>query len=486
MSALDKITQFCETVQGEIRWKKAHPKILREIETHLHEQKECYQAKGNSLEESTEKAILQMGDPVEMGRSLDETHRPKAQIGLLLASSLILCMTAVVRSLFLAQEITSSTPPPIPFHTLPVAILLLFAGYFMDFSLLGRKPLLSVLGIYCFGVFQKNAAHVGYSGALSIDYYGGELTPSYVGFLFALCFSLMIYSMRGKKMGGLLLTYVTILPLSALLLRVPSATAWVQFLLVSFSMLIYAQCRNWFGLSKSSFYGALLVQGVLGIYVFQRVMNFFRAMEYRIGIFVNPENDPYFLGVTYQHIRDVFSNLTLFGSSVSTSDPEISYLFMEHMAHNYPLLYLSQAYGGIVLLTSVIVGSLFLTYLLVKSLKEKSILGSLLSVTISLCFIVQGICQLLDNIGYNVMLGSSEQNMVFNVPMLWLNSLFVGILLSIFRTGEVFEDRVQKESLKKLVSKLPLTTLSKYSPIHFHQKEGSFTITVKSKNTSSS
>lgn len=483
MSVLDKITQFCETVQGEIRWKKAHPKIMREIETHLHEQKESYQRNGNSLEESTEKAILQMGDPVEMGRSLDETHRPKAQVGLLVASSLILCLTAVVRSLFLAQEITSSVPPTIPLHTLPVAISLLFAGYFMDFSLLGRKPLLSMAAIYGFGVFQKNTSHIGYSGALSIDYYGGELTPSYVGFLFAFCFSLLIYSMRGKQAGGLILTYMALFPLSAVLLRIPSATAWIQFLVVSVLVFVYAQFRNWFGLKKTSYCVALLAQGVLGIFVCQRILNFFRAMEYRIGIFVTPENDPYFLGVTYQHIRDVFSNLTLFGSSVSPTDPDITFLFMEHMAYNYPLLYLSQAYGGIVLLTSVVLGSLFLTYLLVKSLKEKSILGCLLSVTISLCFMVQGICQLLDNIGYNVMLGSSEQNMVFNVPMLWLNSLFVGILLSIFRTGEVYEDKVQKESLKKLVSKLPLTTFLKHSPIHFHQKEGSLTISIKRKGS---
>lgn len=482
---MDKITQFCQAVQGEIRWKKAHPKILREIETHLHEQADYYEAEGISSEESKEKAVLQMGDPVEMGRLLDETHRPKAQIGLLLASSLILCLTAVVRSLFLAQEITSSVPPPIPFHTLPVAILLLFVGYFMDFSLLGRKPLLSVAAIYGFGVFQKNAAHVGYSGALSIDYYGGELTPSYVGFLFALCFSLMIYSMRGKKVGGLILTYGALLPLTALLLRLPSATAWVQFLLVSGLVLVYAQCKNWLGFQQCSYAVSIVVQGILGMFVLNRILNFFRAMEYRIGIFVTPENDPYFLGVTYKHIRDVFSNLNLFGSSVSPSDPEITFLFMEHMAYNYPLLYLSQAYGGIVLLLSVVLGSLFLTYLLVKSLKEKSMLGSLLSLTISLCFVIQGICQLLDNIGYNVMLGSSEQNMVFNVPMLWLNSIFIGILLSIFRTGEVFEDKMPKESLKKLLKKLPISSIATKFPVQWSHESDSLVIRVKQKNTSS-
>ena len=40
MASFDEIQQYCDTVCGQIRWKKAKPLIEKELKDHLYDQKQ--------------------------------------------------------------------------------------------------------------------------------------------------------------------------------------------------------------------------------------------------------------------------------------------------------------------------------------------------------------------------------------------------------------------------------------------------------------
>ena len=76
MCALDK-KKYIQTVTEQIRCKRALPLVTKELEGHIEDQKSDYMKAGINAEEAEEAAVLEMGDPVEVGVEMDRIHRPK-------------------------------------------------------------------------------------------------------------------------------------------------------------------------------------------------------------------------------------------------------------------------------------------------------------------------------------------------------------------------------------------------------------------------
>jgi len=77
MEQPSKITEYLEAVRQQIRWKKAQSSALEEINNHITDQKNAFVSDGLNEEEATDKAIVEMGDPIVVGEQLDRAHRPK-------------------------------------------------------------------------------------------------------------------------------------------------------------------------------------------------------------------------------------------------------------------------------------------------------------------------------------------------------------------------------------------------------------------------
>ena len=92
MLPVNKIHEFSKIVCGQIRWKRAHPVIMEEIENHIVDQRDAYIANGADETEATANAITQMGDPVDIGNQFDRTHRPKPQWGMISCCAFRLCV----------------------------------------------------------------------------------------------------------------------------------------------------------------------------------------------------------------------------------------------------------------------------------------------------------------------------------------------------------------------------------------------------------
>lgn len=68
---------YLEKLLSQIRCKKARPYIAEEIRDHIESQIEDNLSEGMTYEEAEKNAVADMGDPVEVGISLDRIHKPK-------------------------------------------------------------------------------------------------------------------------------------------------------------------------------------------------------------------------------------------------------------------------------------------------------------------------------------------------------------------------------------------------------------------------
>ena len=81
-----RMQDYLDAVGTQIRWHRARRPLLRELEDHITDQARDLEAAGGTRDEALERAVAEMGDPVEVGRALDRLHRPKTSWGLLICA----------------------------------------------------------------------------------------------------------------------------------------------------------------------------------------------------------------------------------------------------------------------------------------------------------------------------------------------------------------------------------------------------------------
>ena len=93
----DYIDKICE----QIRFKKAHNQIAKEIENHIIEQKESFLKYGLNEKEALEKAINEIGDAILVGEKFNEVYKPKINWNIIFFVSIISIIFTIVQGLFI-------------------------------------------------------------------------------------------------------------------------------------------------------------------------------------------------------------------------------------------------------------------------------------------------------------------------------------------------------------------------------------------------
>ncbi len=132
-----KKEEYLQLVTDQIRWKKARSDVKTELENHILDQMESYRNEGMEEQEAMEQAILEMGDPIEVGVELDRIHRPKMSWGILLLVGILGGIGVLLQ--FVLWNNGSGTMQPerqIMFHI--AGFLVMLGAYFLDYSILGK------------------------------------------------------------------------------------------------------------------------------------------------------------------------------------------------------------------------------------------------------------------------------------------------------------------------------------------------------------
>ena len=94
---------YLEKLLSQIRCKKARPYIAEEIRDHIESQIADNLSEGMSYEEAEKNAVTDMGDPVEVGISLDRIHKPKVAWKLLVIVGILSLLGILIQQSILRQ-----------------------------------------------------------------------------------------------------------------------------------------------------------------------------------------------------------------------------------------------------------------------------------------------------------------------------------------------------------------------------------------------
>lgn len=168
------VKEFLDQVCSQVRAKRMHSDIRDELKSHIEERMEDLKQEGYSVNMSVEAAIKDMGAPLQIGKSLDQAHRPATDWKLIL---LIFMFTAI--GLFAALNVQAMAPTS-PF----LADLVMRQSFY---------TLVGMLFFICF-YFIHYSFYKGYSHLI--------FTITLFLMAFAICFGLQVNGMRGYLAFG--------------------------------------------------------------------------------------------------------------------------------------------------------------------------------------------------------------------------------------------------------------------------------------------
>ena len=421
MSVHEEFRKYALEVSSKLRLKAAREPVRREIENHLYDQYEALLKSGMSESDAVKESIRQTGDSEALGISLDRIHRPKPDL-MLISIVILLCFAGLYVRYFLSAACGSSIDLAREITALIIGSAFMVTTCHLDFTMIGKRPYHLYFGILAHGIIANYSQN-------TVNGFGSFMP--YIACFMPLGIAGIMYAMRGKKLKGL---FASVLALFACLYLCLSSNNMTWSLIVLLSGLIsFLVCanRDWFSFGKKKtflFASCLTATGVL-LFIFRLLSSGYRLERFRQALFPTEPG-----GVT-NLIRSMISESKWIGQGSAQI-----YRDMSFWGSDYVLSSLAHSAGILFSAVLVIMILFFSVRLMLRSLKEKSTLASLVALNVSLVLLFQSLFYIISNLGVPIFSTVSLPLISSGNTFTVINMTLTGIALSVFRTGKYQSD----------------------------------------------
>ena len=426
---------YMETLLAQIREKHAKECIRQEVSDHIQDQKQHYIADGMTEEQAEEKAVADMGDPVETGIALDTLHKPKpawsalAMIAVLCTAGIILQYTIYSSSLsamgsyFFEKQCLYSV----------IGFLVLCIVYLVDYTQIAKYSRFLCLGILLLSFLIGNTDTM--HGYPQIDLFYCQIRMDLFFYFYLPLYGAVLHSFRRCRPHDLWkLALYTILPI-CLAFRQVHLSVFINISIILIFMLCTAAFKGWISKSLRLRTLGLILTGFaafcalifLNLPVYQR---------YRIQAWMNPAAFRTGAGYVDFRIRHIISTSHLIGKNTelfktgSPLDFETDYL----------LTYLIGKFGFLAAAALIILIVLLGVKLLSVSIHQKNQLGMMMGLGCSLVFIMQSFEYILVNLSLLPVSSLYLPLISYGGNGMLHTCILLGILLSIYRYENIVSE----------------------------------------------
>ncbi len=427
--------EYIEAATSQIRARRARDMVARELTAHIEDQTAFYREQGMSEEEAGKEAVRQMGDPVEVGISMDRIHRPKTDwkmiLMLVFLCGLGICLQIalnrdIVRSQFMenAAEVSLRTFSGVSrglVIALTGAVLLGVLVCVMDYtSLLRYAPWFTglvflILGMEHFVIWSDFSLY----RVLAMNWHY-LLVPFYASLLYR-------YRGRGRRgFAGAILWLVLFQGILEIFggLHIVIRPSGLRLYCVLMVMLSMAVVCGWYGERRAKLvglWGGTLLAFCLAV-CWMLQQDGFRAA--RIRAILHPYDYADGAGYYIVTIRGWLGRCRLWGNPEAAAQFARNYIGVEYIDLSFSpddsnILYLFLRYG---ILPGIMVCLIFvgcIGYFLYRCLRQKNQLGRVTGTGCCFVFLVEFAGYLMSNLGV--------MSFHANLPLLSYGSTDIGV-----------------------------------------------------------
>lgn len=419
-----RIQEYLDAVCSQIKWKEVHKPIREELLTHLSDI--VIESVQNGLPEADaiERAIIQLGDPVNVGLELHKTHKPRIEWSLVGIVGSLACL-----GLLSIYSLESS------------GLVRYNESLFMKSLISLIIGLLSLVGLYSFDYRKiKGVSWIIYLGTLLVLVLGilfgskangmpilnlGFFRLSFLGvtpFFFAIALSGIFSQWDWQRLGdfgkAILILAVPVL----LYLMIPSMSSIIIYIIIVLTLLLASGAKRTH---------ILLVATAPLVLVFGAILQHPYRIQ-RLITYFNPLRDP--LGSGYQQVTSLklIRSAGLWGQGFTFPEKTLPEIHTDMI-----FTYLVHSFGW---LAGLAIGAVALT-LIVRmfrlSRQVKDSYGRLLVRSVAAIFLVQFIWNILMTMGLMPIMGIGLPFISYGGTQLLMQMAAIGLVLSIYRRKNI-------------------------------------------------
>ena len=447
--------EYIKKLLEQVRFREAHQGIHDELKAHIEDQIEANISCGMDEDTAEKRAVEDMGDPVEVGISLDRVHRPQIAWGVIIAAVLVGVIGIMIHT-YIAKDrllIDILNEPPfsvndryyILFTVLGIGAM--FFMYLVDYTTVAKysKVIATVLVagylITYYGSYKlfrliagKNVLNdeaVNYDRLESLV----EFLNNCVSFSFALMFLLIplyagiLYKYRGQSYGGLIKALLWVF-VPRIIPFVSSRYYNMRAFIVVGSMLVqltYAIEKGWIKVRK--------IPSIISIwlaYVFYLV--YFIRTE--VGGFTRSGSN---------EIKTIMDSMKILGEGkIYTWGGSASMQTrgcVSSPAGSYVLTYISAAWGLVIGLAVVMIVAALIVFGFVSMAKSKNQLGQIMGCGCMMWIAVNAIANILVGFGIVPEFYASFFPFISNNNIV-ISYVFLGVLISVYKYKDAYPQHV--------------------------------------------
>jgi rod shape determining protein RodA len=422
------IRDFLSQVCAPIKARELHKDIKSELESHITEIIELKLQEGIEADSAVQQAIIQMGDPLQLGKQLHQVHKPSMDWSLI-----VIIVAFIGIGLLSMYDVYMSIPyryygvftHKVFYATIGIVLLILFC--ILDYRKI--KP-------YCYHLYFLTLAIM-----VFVILYGTQMsgTPMLnlgfiqLDFLNASPY-LLIISIAGILSNKSRLEFGAFADFS-IFIMIPGFLYWIGHSFTGF-IVYFISCIFLLVLTKKNWTQLLTTLAPLPlfmIFVFMsNLRNSSNILLERLNIFLHPYKDP--LGAGYMVVQSLkaISSAGMYGHGfgvILKSVPAIQ----SDMIYTY-LIYSLGWIMGLVVAAFVV---LFILRIWKVAGKIRDPFGHFVIIGLCVVFSVQFIWHILMSVSLLPMLGMSLPFISHNASQSTLELAVIGIILSIYRRKDM-------------------------------------------------
>lgn len=438
-----EMREYLETLSSQIRCKKARPMIVEEIQNHIEDQAEAYKAEGMEEKKALEKAVLEMGDPVEAGVALDRVHRPRMQWELVILVVLLSLMGLLIQIVIFKGSCMGNEGDAIDIrnsYILNAVMNMLISFGIMavvcaiDYTFLAKHPVVlwwgSCLLLFCYHFLY------GYRMLMRNAF------AYYMMTLIIPVFAAIVFRYRGQKTKGFF-KCIGLLAVMVLVLHISRApiSGMMEMMAAVLLILTIAIIKGWFGGRKAGklaliWAPTLGIPAVLSIIAFHTNENIHILAEYQAAriraIFTQSEAVGYHVTV----VREEMDKITMFGTG------QLPLTELPSIQNDYVVTAMFTYFGTILSVLVLGVVAYFIWKIFHISFRQKNQLGFMISISCGGLFLIKSLNYLISNLGfYSVFSQMSMPFLSYGLGNAMVNGVLVGLLLSVYRNTNIVSEK---------------------------------------------
>ncbi len=433
--------EYIRKLLEQVRFKNAHKSIEGEIRSHIEDQIADNMSAGMERAEAEKAAVEDMGDPVEVGISMDRIHRPRVAWSVIIIAVLIGIASSVIHELMVldasAHDLSISVIGSHVFYTNILAgLIAMILIYMIDYTVIAKYA--KIIAAVMFLILLLGRLGITFNGVYMYLTIGPVrfLTKAFM-LLYAPIYGAIIYKYRGGGFLAFAKALMWMIIPALFVLRWPSYMTALVLTMTMAVQLTIAVIKGWFKIPKkltvTALWLSITVLPISLIYLLYQ-NGFLRNYQMeRIRAFIYLDSDAAYITKTVRS----FSTVSIVGDSGkeilgNLPNPNSDFL----------LLYLANKYGLMIVLAIVATVATIIITGCIASSKSKNQLGLVMGIGCMNVLMVNLIMNMFQNIGALPYADSFMPFFSAGGSNIVLAYIFLGIVLSIYKYKDAYPQHV--------------------------------------------